>query len=138
MKSICIYHSWYITWGKLGHLCLIKTNIHSKQTQKNTWREVSVFNGCREVPNTFLIHTLFHSFPMSNPPNTNLQIEELISLKKYISCADNRLTLPHTEATPKVFNLSLIGKVISPTKFSLLVVRDIILQAWNLSQGVSV
>ena len=31
MKSICIYHSWYITWRKLGHLCLIKTNIHAKQ-----------------------------------------------------------------------------------------------------------
>ena len=44
--------------GKWDICVELKPTFHSKQTQKNTLREVTVFNGCRGVPNTFPTHNL--------------------------------------------------------------------------------
>lgn len=75
---------------------------------------------------------------MEEPPTTEQLVYEIISLTKNISCADNRLELPIPEAAPEVVELTLIGKIISHKSFNTVMVRDIVMRAWNPSKVVSV
>ena len=75
---------------------------------------------------------------MDDPPNTNLMVDEIITLTKKFSCADNRISFPSPDVTPEETNLNLIGKVVSSKSFSSVVIRDIIARAWNTTQKVVV
>ncbi len=75
---------------------------------------------------------------MATNQNDHFSVEDLISLTENFSYADNRLALPSPEENNVSFELTLIGKIISPKSFSTMVVKDITQRTWNLSSLVTI
>ena len=65
-------------------------------------------------------------------------VEELIVRTKFISCANNRLSLSPSKEPLNTTKLSLIGKIISPRNFINSVVQEIIVKAWKPSHPIQV
>jgi hypothetical protein len=84
------------------------------------------------------ISCIFNPFLMEELPNTASLVDEIISRTKNINYADNRVSLPTVEFTSEIFDLNLIGKVISSRNFNQYLVKEIVTRAWSPSWQLTI
>jgi hypothetical protein len=77
-----------------------------------------------------------NQYDQQSPPSQS--VDEFIVRTECCSCADNRLSLPLATDPASTFELSLVGKIISPRNFLLFVVQEIAKKAWKPSHPIKV